>query len=114
MRPIGDKNGMNMLEKRRYQRLAVKLPVTLRYRGRLIPATMLNLSCGGACIQTSEANLDFETPVEIVFDLDEKQRDISMRGNIVHQGEEKAGVRFSNLFSDGHKAVQEYLRKNLN
>lgn len=82
---------------------------------------MLNLSCGGACIQTSEANLDFETPVEIIFDLNEKQRDISMRGNIVHRSEDadqpkdnKAGVRFSNLFSDGHKAVQEYLRRNLN
>jgi hypothetical protein len=112
---------MAMIEKRRYQRLAVKLPVTLRYRGRLIPATMLNLSCGGACIRTDNVDFDDDSPVEIVFDLENDKSDISMRGNVVHQRpetagkkERTAGVRFSNLFSDGHKAVQEYLRKNLN
>lgn len=110
-----------MLEKRRYQRLPVKLPVTLRYRGRLIPATMLNLSCGGACIRTENVDLSVDSQVEIVFDLESQKTDISMRGNVVHSVAESAetkgrtsGIRFSNLFSDGHKAVQEFLRKNLN
>ncbi len=112
---------MNMLEKRRYQRLRVKLPVTLRYQGRLIPATMLNLSCGGACIKADEINLDADSSVEIVFDIDAEQRDISMRGTIVHSKDMPensrgctAGVRFSNLFSEGHRTIQEFLRRNLN
>ena len=111
-----------MLEKRRYQRLPVKLPVTLRYMGRLIPATMLNLSCGGACIKTDGLDLGVESNVEIIFDLNPDSHDVSMRGKIVHSGKSPeedldsntTGIRFSNLFSDGHKAVQEYLRKNLN
>jgi len=110
-----------MLEKRRYQRLDVSLPVTLRYRGRLIPATMLNLSCGGACIRTTQSDLDIDSSIEIIFDLNSEAKDVSMRGAVVHSsipGQEPedstAGIRFSNLFSDGHKAIQEYLRKNLN
>ena len=112
---------MSMFEKRRYQRLADTLPVTLRYRGRLIPATMLNLSCGGACIRTDAANLDADSPVELIFDINDQHSDVSMRGSIVRSDKDPkqkdgctAGVRFSNLFSDGHKTVQEYLRKNLN
>jgi hypothetical protein len=110
-----------MLEKRRYQRLDVRLPVILRYQGRLVPATILNLSCGGACIHTENQDLDMDSSVELIFDLDAGQRDVSMRGSVVRR--EKfpletdgctAGIRFSNLFSDGHKAVQDYLRKNLN
>ncbi len=112
---------MSMFEKRRYQRLAVTLPVTLRYQGRLIPATMLNLSCGGACIRTDAVDLDAESSVELIFDINDQHSDVSMRGNVVHRAKDEkrtdgciAGVRFSNLFSDGHKTVQEYLRKNLN
>lgn len=110
-----------MFEKRRYQRLDVKLPVILRYRGRLIPATILNLSCGGACIRADNEELDINSSVELIFDLDTEQRDVSMRGSVVHRTNPPsnpqgctAGIRFSNLFSEGHKAVQEYLRKNFN
>lgn len=113
---------MTMIEKRRYQRLNVTLPVTIRHRGRLIPATMLNLSCGGACIRTADQDLDIDSSVEIIFDLDESSRDVSMRGSVVHiagasereSDSTTAGIRFSNLFSDGHKAIQDYLRKNFN
>lgn len=110
-----------MFEKRRYQRLSVRLPVTLRYQGRLIPATILNLSCGGACIITENLDLDVNSNVEIIFDLEAGKHDVSMRGKVVHSEKETqeaegsaSGIRFSNLFSDGHKTVQEYLRKNLN
>ena len=112
---------MPMIETRRYQRLPVKLPVTIRCQGRLIPATMLNLSCGGACVRADGIDLSSDLPVELVFDFESGQRDVSMRGRIVHTQQDSdgmpaahAGIRFSNLFSVGHKAIQDFLRKNLN
>ena len=110
-----------MNERRRHKRLDVTLPIILRYQGRLIPATMLNLSCGGARIRAEQADLSTDTPVEIIFDLDNQVYDVSMRGSIVHATTDPtaqtgciAGVRFAALVSEGHKAVEEYLRKNLN
>ncbi len=110
-----------MFEKRRYQRISVSLPVTVRYQGRLLPATMCNLSCGGACVHVNSPDVGDRASVEIIFDLDDCQRDVSMRGNVVYCAPTNpteegitAGIRFSNLFSNGHRVVQEYLRKNLN
>lgn len=110
---------LTMNDKRLYPRIELELPVTLRHNGRLLPATMLNLSCGGMCIRTEGYHLTNSTPVEVVFDLDEKTRDVSVRAQIMHifdenAGESKAGLQFINIFSTSHKAIQEYLRKNLN
>ena len=110
-----------MFEKRRYQRMSVSLPVTVRYQGRLLPATMRNISCGGACLHVDSPEVNDLASVEIIFDLDDCQRDVSMRGSVVYCAPTTAtkegitaGIRFSNLFSNGHRVVQEYLRKNLN
>ena len=107
-----------MLEKRRYRRLDVNLPVTLRHNGRLLPATMLNVSCGGMHLKAEAADLTSDGAIEVIFDLGGEKRDLSMRGRItrVEAGAEEAnvGVEFTNLFSLSHKAIQEYLRKNLN
>lgn len=107
-----------MLEKRRYRRLDVSLPVTLRHNGRLLPATMLNVSCGGMYLKAEATDFSSDTPIEVIFDLGGEKRDLSMRGRItrVEAGGEDAnvGVQFTNLFSLSHKAIQEYLRKNLN
>jgi Tfp pilus assembly protein PilZ len=79
---------------------------------------MLNLSCGGVFIRTEGRQVASDTPVELIFDLGEKAKDISMRGRVirVESGKEgtDVGVEFTNLFSLSHKTVQEYLGKNLN
>ena len=111
----------DMREKRRHKRLDLALPVILRYGGRLIPATMLNLSCGGARIRAEQTDFSTDTPVELIFDLDNQTYDISMRGNVVHSTEDPtaqagriAGIQFAGVISDSHKAVDDYLKKNLN
>ena len=110
-----------MNEQRRHKRLDVTLPVILRYQGRLVPATMLNLSCGGARIRAEQADFSTDAPVELIFDLDNQTYDVSMRGNIVHTTKDPtaqdgsiAGVQFAGIISDGHKTIEDYLRKNLN
>ncbi len=106
-----------MKERRRYPRLDIDLPVILRHDGRFIPATILNLSCGGMCIRTDGADLVADKPAEIIFDLGEDNRDLSLRGEIVRRDADdssSAGIQFTNLFSEGYTAVQEYLRTHLN
>lgn len=107
-----------MTEKRRHERINVKLPVILRYDGRLIPATMLNISCGGVFIRAEDSSILSNSNVEITFDIDDQNKDISMRGNVtrVDSKEETSdfGVEFVNLFSQSFKALQEYLGKNHN
>jgi len=105
-----------MKEKRRFPRMAVSLPVVLRHRGRLIPATTLNLSCGGMYINVNHPDISKSAPVEIIFDLKEK-RDLSLIGKITRvesgTGAHGLGVQFTDVFSLSHKAVQEYLRTTL-
>jgi len=107
-----------MLEKRRYPRLDVDLPVILRHGGRLIPATALNLSCGGMFVKVRGGEFSADSPVELIFDLGGGDRDVAMSAKITHLAESKGraeiGVQFLNLYSLSHKAVQEYLRKGLN
>lgn len=107
-----------MLEKRRYGRLAVNLPVILRHGGRLIPATALNISSGGMYIQVDRSQISSSRPVEVIFDLDDADRDISMRGQVIRiediEDQKGIGVQFTNLFSLSHKAVNEYVKQHLN
>ena len=107
-----------MEEKRRHKRLNISLPVILRHEGRIIPATALNISCGGMFIRAEQAGLKGEGPVEVIFDLTEGEKDVSMRGNITHSegsaGHTDLGVQFTNLFSLAHKAIERYLKDSLN
>ena len=107
-----------MDEKRRHKRLNIALPVILRSGGRIIPATALNLSCGGMYIRADEPGVASEKPVEVIFDLTEDDKDVAMRGNVTRiedaKGHTGLGIQFTNLFSLSHKAIERYLRNNLN
>ena len=107
-----------MEERRRHKRLQISLPVILRHEGRIIPATALNISCGGMYIRADESGIEGTKPVEVIFDLGEQDKDIAMRGNIT-RSESSAdhtglGVQFTNLFSLSHKAIDRYLKNHLN
>jgi len=104
-------------ERRHSQRIDVSLPVTLRLGGRLLPATALNISSGGMCLRSTEKIIVSDSPVEVIFDLDQEKRDIAMMGKITRvtsEGKEATlGVQFTNLFSLNRKAIDEYLGKHL-
>ncbi len=106
-----------MNERRKYPRLDVNLPVTMRYKGKLLPATVLNISCGGVCLATDSSAVIDEGSAEIILDLSETERDVSVRGEVVRVGKGKniqVGVQFTNLYSVGHQAIEKYLQKNRN
>ena len=102
-------------ERRRHERLNVELPVTIRYNGRLIPATALNLSCGGVQLDAKNVDLEKDGKVELVVDLSAHDTDVSLRGEVawaeVIDQKTRLGIKFTNLFAVGHEAVQRYLRK---
>jgi hypothetical protein len=102
------------MEKRRHRRVSVDLPVTIRHKGKLIPATALNVSCGGMYLETEGEGLSENTPIEVTFDLNGESRDVSLCG-VVSRVETaprpRVGVEFANFFSAGHKALREFLRK---
>lgn len=106
-----------MQERRRYKRLLVDLPVTLRYKGSLIPATALNVSCGGMCLSTDNPAVNDANNVEVIIDLSAAELDISVRGQIVRvtEGDDKnIGVQFTNLYSLGHQAIEKFINKRNN
>lgn len=105
------------MEKRRHPRVAVDIPVTLRHKGKLIPATAVNVSCGGMYLIADEEDLAENTSVEVTFDLDGEHRDVSVCGvvsRVDKAGGPKVGVQFGSFFSSGHKALREFLKKHLN
>lgn len=108
-----------MDDKRRFKRLDVRLPVTLRYGGRLIPATTLNISSGGVCLDLENLEVeDIENDkVELVIDLSSETKDVSIRGEVtrVEQADgRKLGIKFTNLFTVGHQTLEKFINKNLN
>lgn len=108
-----------MEDKRRFPRLDVDLPVTIRCDGRLIPATALNISSGGLCLSSEmplPPNFQYKK-IELIIDLSGTDRDVSVRGEVVHidKGDQfRLGVKFTNLYTVGHQAVQEFVNSHLN
>jgi hypothetical protein len=109
---------ISMEERRRHSRLPLDLPVILRHGGRIIPATALNMSCGGMFLQVEQPDVGRDQSIEVIFDLNDAHRDVAMRGTITRVESEgegaRIGVRFTNLFSLSHKAIEQYLHQHLN
>lgn len=100
---------------RLHERVDVKLPVTLRFNGRLIPATALNLSCGGVMLDAEAVEAQPESGVEVVLDLGALEKDVTIRGEVAWQdtigGNSRVGIRFTNLFTMGYDAISQYLNR---
>ena len=101
-----------MIERRRHPRFDVEIPTIARNGGRLFPATMFNLSVGGAYIKINQGLIDNTSPIEIIFDLNDKNKDLSLMCGIRRVENEGIGVQFLNPFSEQHKLVRRYLAKN--
>lgn len=102
-----------MQDRRRFPRLDMNIPVTMRHSGRLKPATMINVSNGGMMILAEDADISFGSPVEVIFDLNDGQKDLSLTGRIMRvEADHKAtclGIQLINLFSASHKKVRAYI-----
>ncbi len=101
-----------MREKRRYPRVKLNLPITIRYHGILVPANSVNVSCGGMCLATDNPEVIGDDDVEIIFDLSKSEPDVSVRGKVVRiePGMTKnVGVQFTNFESVGYKILKRYI-----
>lgn len=109
-----DTGWRSLIERRESPRFPINLPVTLRHNGKLIPATTENVSCGGMSLSTSVSQLTIGGKVEVVVDLTELERDVTLRGTVVRldpKDNSKMGIQFVNLLSGGHSALQGFLKK---
>lgn len=100
------------VERRESLRHEVELPVTLRTRGKLIPAACLDISKGGILLLTDYNEEISEGVVEIVVDLSPKYKDISLRGRILRFQKsigQKVAVQFTSTHSKGQQALENFL-----
>jgi len=104
------------MEKRRHKRLQLQIPVTIRCNGRFIPATLVDVSCGGMGIKTGSTDIAKSDLIEVAFDLDDKRRDLSLRGSVARVADSEGhhiGIQFGNFFSESHKTLRQFLHQRL-
>ncbi len=114
--------GMNQqeyggIERRENTRLEMELPVTLRTRGKLIPAACLDISKGGILILTDYNEEIGEGVVEVMIDLSPKYRDVSLRGRILRFQKaigQKVAIQFSSTDSKGQQTLENFLAEKIN
>lgn len=101
-----------MVEKRKHRRFEMELPVTLRTKGRLVPAATVNLSLGGVCLLT-DYNEQIELgDAEIVVDLDQTRRDIPLRGKVLRFEKgigQKVAIQFTDSSAGSQKSLEVFL-----
>lgn len=52
--------------------------------------------------------------MEVVLDLGEMEKDVTLRGTVVRldaQDQKKVAIQFVNLLSNGHASLQRFLKK---
>ena len=105
-------------ERRVHPRYDTEVPVTLRTRGKLIPAATLNLSKSGICVLTDYNEEISEGLVEVVLDLSPQLRDVSIRGTILRFQKgigQKVAIQFNTTNpSQGYKALEKFLTNRYN
>ena len=106
-----------MIERREHPRYEMELPVTLRTRGKLIPAACIDISQGGVCLLTDFTEEIEEGLVEVVIDLTPRYRDISLRGRILRFNKgvgQRVAVQFTSPDSKGLQTLKSFLSRQVN
>lgn len=101
------------VERRRNPRVVVDVPVTLRYKGRFIPAVTKDISVSGLSVLTNDPAISNEGAVEVVADLSYQLKDVALTGTIVRvtSGREKTiAIRFTNPKSPGFFRLEEFVK----
>lgn len=106
-----------MIERRVHPRYEMDLPLTLRTRGRLIPAACIDISQGGICLLTDYNEEIDEGVVEVVLDLTPRYRDISLRGRVLRSQKtigQKVAIQFTSPESKGLQTLTSFLSNQVN
>lgn len=99
-------------ERRKHKRVEMEMPVTLRTQGRLLPASTVNLSLGGACLLADYNEKISEGDAEIVFDFEKKSKEVALTGKVLRFEKgigQKVVVQFTRPFSKGHQTLTKFL-----
>lgn len=99
-------------DKRQHPRFELEVPVTLRTKGKLIPAASLNLSLGGICVLTDYNEKIAEGETEVVVDLPPNFHDVSLRGKILRHEKgigQRVAIQFTKKSQAGQKTLQKFL-----
>lgn len=106
-----------MIERREHPRFEMELPITLRTRGKLIPAACLDISQGGVCLLTDYNEEISEGLVELVIDLSPTYRDVSLRGRVLRFQKtigQKVAIQFTTPDSKGQQTLKNFLERQVN
>ena len=105
-----------MRDHRRYERVPVNIPATIRQSGRFIPATILNLSEDGMLVVADDCDVTSGASLEATFDL-ANEKDVSVVCRVRHceRTDEVAtlGVQFKTLASKGCKVVRDFVSERI-
>ena len=105
---------MIAMERRKFHRHKVNFPITLRFDGRLLEASPVDVSQGGICLQTDYASTSINGSVEVIIDLNEQWKDIGLMGRVVHTETEAGqtiGVQFAKSEKENQKILENYLKR---
>lgn len=106
----------DMSDKRRHQRFGTEIPAVVRHLGRLIPASIKNVSTGGMFVVTESNDVSSTSPLELIFDLGNSNGELSVMGRIRHlertDDEAYLGVQFTTPFADGMKGILSFCSSN--
>ncbi len=101
-----------MRDHRRYERVSVNIPATIRQSGRFIPATILNLSEDGMLVVAGDCDVSSGAQLEATFDL-AHHKDVSVVCRVRHceRTDDVAtlGVQFKTIASKGCRVVRDYV-----
>jgi transcriptional regulator with PAS, ATPase and Fis domain len=96
-------------EQQRYYRAQMKIPVTVKYAGQQLEATLLNLSLGGAAVAIDQP-LNFGMPASIQFVIPETDMETELPGRVAWSNNEgQHGIQFSEMPTEVRAGLQRWL-----
>lgn len=89
--------GPGRLEQQRYYRAQLNVPATMKHADERFPATLLNISLGGAAVAT-EKPLRFGVSLSLAFSIPETEIKAELTGRVAWSNKEgQHGIQFSEL-----------------
>ena len=105
--------GTLSLDQQRYFRADLDIPVQLKYASEEFPATLLNLSMGGAAVST-DRTLKFGAPVALSFVLPGGEGKADLMGRVAWTNKDgHVGVQFNELSPSLRTTLQRWLRSQM-
>lgn len=96
-------------EKRRFQRIAVSLPVTLETKGKKLQGKTVDLSLNGMLVKAAEM-LEKGTQVEITLQVNDGPQTVKAKGSVVRTaGANRMGIEFQLAIEEDGERLQEFM-----